>query len=549
MTMFDYTIKRRISMKKSMIFFRTLINVVLTIIVFFGVAVVLDLKYDIIKGYDFILLRNDSDMVGSSINVSRDSSDYTFDSSSDDAEQVVDSDGNDNDSADIDISIDEEIVNDNTPNTDDVPEDNGADDYIDDGSYVYQPIIKKQCQYCNAILSDDDVTMDIADGNYMYYVNTRVATCTETGYTGDVYCKSCRHLINRGFITLPLGHTHLSITGRVNPTCITAGYTGDTICNDCGQIINLGENIPATGHLHTEMRNALAPTYTSTGYTGDEYCVDCGLRLCVGTIIPQLKTQAQIDLENIISDIRIIENLSKQYNSSRYNQRTVIYVRSAKYKGYKWEIVGGELESDFPNYIKNNQGNHDVTYLRSKGSMTDVVTGQGIDFVHMFATMSAILVGKNEGDLGGWGGDLCQLTAEIAGKTTTLEELQALVLSKFNKRGSCFDSDDLLADIDAVNIITVYYNMPYNERSISQAIYDYYDGLTQSKRLQMFSEKLFGTDDYSTQEKCDIIYSRIVRNAYLKMYCNSVNINVREGKANELELKACISAFVDYLEN
>ena len=111
------------------------------------------------------------------------------------------------------------------------------------------------------------------------------------------------------------------------------------------------------------------------------------------------------------------------------------------------------------------------------------------------------------------------------------------------------DKDDLLSDVDAANIYEVYKKT--GRKSIAEAMRIYYSNLTESSRVEQFNAYLFGSvnaNTYSHAEKCDKIYSKICKNSYIVLYCKSVNIAVHSGQKNENELKACIKAFVDYLE-
>ena len=73
----------------------------------------------------------------------------------------------------------------------------------------------------------------------------------------------------------------------VEATCTEAGYTGDVVCKWCGTVLEKGEEVPALGHK-TEVKDAKAATCTEAGYTGDEVCTVCGETVKKGTEIPAL---------------------------------------------------------------------------------------------------------------------------------------------------------------------------------------------------------------------------------------------------------------------
>ena len=80
-------------------------------------------------------------------------------------------------------------------------------------------------------------------------------------------------------------HTNTVIRDTKTATCTEEGYTGDTYCTDCGEMTVRGETVPATGHRNTEVRDAEAATCTEAGYTGDTYCTDCNTKIADGAVI------------------------------------------------------------------------------------------------------------------------------------------------------------------------------------------------------------------------------------------------------------------------
>ena len=172
---------------------------------------------------------------------------------------------------------------------------------------------------------DTSVDVDVTFHTDTEVRNAKDATCTEDGYTGDTYCKTCGALVAEGSIIPATGHQHTEIRNAKDATCTEDGYTGDTYCTDCNEKIADGTVIPATGHdfgewtvtkeatceaegeesrtcskcdaketrpiaatghQHTEIRNAKEATCTEDGYTGDTYCTDCNEKIADGTVIP-----------------------------------------------------------------------------------------------------------------------------------------------------------------------------------------------------------------------------------------------------------------------
>lgn len=153
--------------------------------------------------------------------------------------------------------------------------------------------------------------------------NQKAATCTEDGYTGDVYCSDCGTKLESGTVINKLGHTwdngvitkeateteegvktytcktcgetktesipmayHHWAQGTVTkePTCTEKGEKTHH-CTDEGCDKTWIETIPATGHQHTEIRDKKEATCEENGYSGDTYCKDCGQLISKGSEI------------------------------------------------------------------------------------------------------------------------------------------------------------------------------------------------------------------------------------------------------------------------
>lgn len=141
--------------------------------------------------------------------------------------------------------------------------------------------------------------------------NQKAATCTETGYSGDIYCKNCDTVLEEGKEIAATGHTWDEGTVTKEPTETENGVktytckncdatkteeipmethhwdegtvTKKATCEEAGEKTYTCKNcnatkteeIKATGHIHTEIRDQKAATCKATGYTGDTYCTDC----------------------------------------------------------------------------------------------------------------------------------------------------------------------------------------------------------------------------------------------------------------------------------
>lgn len=106
-----------------------------------------------------------------------------------------------------------------------------------------------------------------------YLVGQKEAICYAEGYTGDTYCSTCNHEIERGTSIAKNAHNPASVwttdetdhwkecqtvgCGNIidkahhsggEATCFEEGYTGDTYCSDCNEKIADGQTIAKNAH-------------------------------------------------------------------------------------------------------------------------------------------------------------------------------------------------------------------------------------------------------------------------------------------------------------
>ena len=102
---------------------------------------------------------------------------------------------------------------------------------------------KAMCSVCEESYGDID------GSNHVNTVvqNKMTATCVETGYTGDTYCKDCEQVVVVGKTIEKDLTNHTGTTTLINQsdaTCKRKGYTGDVQCDRCKAILEVGETIP-----------------------------------------------------------------------------------------------------------------------------------------------------------------------------------------------------------------------------------------------------------------------------------------------------------------
>ena len=120
--------------------------------------------------------------------------------------------------------------------------------------------------------------------------NKKEATCKETGYSGDTWCKDCGKKILSGQ-TIAKIENHSWDAGKVTTkaTCTEEGEKTFT-CSICGD--KKTEKVSATGHQHTEIRNKKEATCKETGYSGDTWCKDCGKKILSGQTIAKIENHS-----------------------------------------------------------------------------------------------------------------------------------------------------------------------------------------------------------------------------------------------------------------
>ena len=155
--------------------------------------------------------------------------------------------------------------------------------------------------------------------------NQKKATCTEEGYTGDLYCKDCNKCLQKGE-TIPktdhkwdkgqvttkptctepgvktytctvckttktetidkTGHDPIAVPGK-EPTCTETGLTEGSKCKRCEKILTAQETIPALGHKKVVI-SGQEPTCEADGWTESSYCERCKETLKEKETIPAL---------------------------------------------------------------------------------------------------------------------------------------------------------------------------------------------------------------------------------------------------------------------
>ena len=165
-----------------------------------------------------------------------------------------------------------------------------------------------KCTTCNGLFSDSNGTTPVTEDALPTPVdkdnhtgNTKIvggkdATCTETGYTGDVVCADCGAVLTKGTTIAKTAH-QLTHYAAKTATCKEDGNIEYWKCESCGGLFSDGDGknavqaimaVNKSNHIGgTELRDVKASTCTAEGYTGDSYCLGCDKMIAAGTAVPK----------------------------------------------------------------------------------------------------------------------------------------------------------------------------------------------------------------------------------------------------------------------
>ena len=158
------------------------------------------------------------------------------------------------------------------------------------GEITKEPTCKEEGEktFTCSICGDEKTEKVSATGHQHTEIrNKKEATCKETGYSGDTWCKDCGKKILSGQ-TIAKTEDHSWNQGEITkePTCKEEGEKTFT-CSICGNTKT--EKVSTTDHQHMEIRNQKNPTCKEAGYSGDTYCADCGVKISSGKTIAKTK--------------------------------------------------------------------------------------------------------------------------------------------------------------------------------------------------------------------------------------------------------------------
>ena len=273
------------------------------------------------------------------------------------------------------------------------------------------------------------------------------------------------------------------------------------------------------------------------------------------------------EYQAFLQNLKVLEGYAQTYAREHTGEDAVglviNYVRCGveKYTSGSWTMLAGEEKTDFTNYVASQDTANGTTAqaLRSLKEFT-LPNGDKVDFVHMFGCMDIsyhtmqtnAAAALTNGDLGGWGGDICDLidyTKKHSPITSTTVEDMAYELRTDGKHLGYDDPSedddvhsfgilDLYGDLDAYYIVSSL----TGGKTISTVMSNYFGGsLTDRFRAEFLLRSRF--PGAGTKEE--------IRAAVLSAYQGNTAIAALESSRGLTDIDdlrtACCYAFADYL--
>lgn len=187
-------------------------------------------------------------------------------------------------------------------------------------------------------------------------------------------------------------------------------------------------------------------------------------------------------------------------------------ISKLSYDSDNWTIVAGAKDSNFLTYLSNN--GFDINIFKNmKYNSSD--NGETSTVTHLSAALAALIYNTDAiynlimdevdyNNLAGWAGDLQTLIAnnllsQISDQNN-YDEIYQKMSELIGKSGTYFDSDDLYADIDAINL----YSLLNSTQTIKEIMQIYFSD-NYKTRFNSFIKNIVSTKDYDSLK--NTIYS------------------------------------------
>lgn len=169
--------------------------------------------------------------------------------------------------------------------------------------------------------------------------------------------------------------------------------------------------------------------------------------------------------EIVFTNLDVLHNMAKVFDKSNAMKLTLQFIRRKVYGSENWNIVAGEVNQNFVNYVMDN--NCYIYNFFTTNSLTIYdYSGYQIDFLHLCATMNCIIFGgktywnylsvgqTHVRNLSGWAGDLQAVVVDAYMETNATNNYNTFYNKVYQIMGNenySFSMKDLLADIDGFN--------------------------------------------------------------------------------------------------
>lgn len=165
---------------------------------------------------------------------------------------------------------------------------------ISDATCISPAICNYSCR-CGETKTDTFGLIDLLNHVHKEVRNAEDATCTEKGYTGDIYCIDCDTRVSKGKRANALGHDYKNVA-EVPATCVTKGTAATQQCKRCDYIVP-AQSLPTDPNNHANIVKdvAVAPTCTETGLTEGSHCGDCNKILIAQEVVSSTNHTEVID--------------------------------------------------------------------------------------------------------------------------------------------------------------------------------------------------------------------------------------------------------------
>ena len=227
------------------------------------------------------------------------------------------------------------------------------------------------------------------------------------------------------------------------------------------------------------------------------------------------------------------------------------YLRRNRYNDSKWIALLGNIDEDFVEYV-DSKGGVDIS---DDAVLVDLDTYKDIDFIHMAAVLNCYykygdtvkLMGlyNVSSDYSGYAGDLLTFLNEITNYRINNSITDNNILLNYSNsllgtnKDSTFDSDDMYADLDAINL---YYGDDIDLSKFTDSLEKYYvtgDSKYNYKNRVESSRDYFGNDEDALKNKIKTLLQN-----------NTVQgVLVRDlvGKVTNVDYDVVATSFVNYI--